>query len=157
DKLVAANIEDRELVRSFKRVLGASDFENALNRYPPPTVDPDRLFRLGDLVVLYLAYLLALVDATVPGATERSRGRFTRPGWIPDRIAAAHEIMTLLFNRAHMVHRVLGAALVDPEGLDYAAARAALDQACEDNSGFPGLDGGIYEASAVGLCHYSDA
>jgi molecular chaperone DnaK (HSP70) len=155
-KLVAADIEDRELVRSFKRVLGASDFDNALNRYPPAAVDPDRLFRLGDLIVLYLAYLLALVDATVPGATERSRVRFTRPGWIPDRIAAAHEVMTVMFNRAHMVHRLLGATLVDPEGVDYAAARAALDRAQEERLPFPGLDGGIYEASAVGLCHYSD-
>src|SRR5262249_42806271 len=35
-KLIAADIEDRELVRSFKRVLGANDFEDALNRYPRP-------------------------------------------------------------------------------------------------------------------------
>src|SRR5262249_49016402 len=38
-KLVAADIEDRELVRSFKRALGAKDFENALDRYPAPAVD----------------------------------------------------------------------------------------------------------------------
>ncbi len=156
ERLVAANLEDRELVRSFKRVLGAGDFDDALNRFPRASVDPDRLFRLGELIVLYLAYLLALVDATVAGAIERSRVRFTRPGWIPDRIAAAHEVMTLLFNQANFVHRTLGAALLDPDGVDYSVVRAALDRAREDHSAFASLDGGIYEASAVGLCHYSD-
>lgn len=156
-KLVAARVEDRELVRSFKRVLGANDFEDALNRYPRPSVDPDRLFRLRDLITLYLAYLLALVDATVAGATHRSRLRFTRPGWIPDRIAAAHEIMTALFNQAHVVHQILGDRLIAQDGLEYAVAREALDKASAAFAGFPALDGGIYEASAVGLCHYSDA
>ena len=156
-RLVAANVEDRELVRSFKRVLGADDPEDALNRFPRASVDPDRLFRLRDLITLYLAYLLALVDATVAGATSRSRVRFTRPGWIPDRIAAAHEMMTQLFNQAHVVHQILGERLLAEDGLDYAIAREALDRAQDDYTGFPGLDGGIYEASAVGLCHYSDA
>ena len=155
-RLVAADIEDRELVRSFKRVLGAGDYEDALNRFPRASVDPDRLFRLGDLIVLYLAYLLALVDATVVGALQRSRVRFTRPGWIPDRIAAAHEVMTTLFNQANVVHQTLGGALLDPEGVEYSVARAALDRARENHAAFSNLDGGIYEASAVGLCHYSD-
>lgn len=156
ERLVAANLEDRELVRSFKRVLGSGDFENALNRFPRASVDPDRLFRLGDLIVLYLAYLLALVDATVTGAIQRSRVRFTRPGWIPDRIAAAHEVMTLLFNQANIVHQVLGRTLLDPEGVEYSLVQQALERAREDHSAFSSLDGGIYEASAVGLCHYSD-
>jgi molecular chaperone DnaK (HSP70) len=161
-RLIAADIEERELVRSFKKVLGANDFEGALNLYPRATVDPDRLFRLRDLIVLYLAYLLALVDAAVAnsfgrnGAGSAPRLRFTRPGWIPDRIAAAHEAMTALFNEAHRVHQVLGTALVAPDGLDYAVARRALDAAQDNGTAFASLDGGIYEASAVGLCHYSD-
>src|SRR5262249_57310860 len=117
----------------FKRALGAANFENALNQYPRPSIDPDRAFRFGDLIVLYLAYLLALVDQTsaeafgVPDAMHRSRVRFTRPGWIPDRIAAAHEVMTLLFNKAYLVHQALGRALLAPEGLNYATAKQALD------------------------------
>ncbi|MBI3438534.1 MAG: rod shape-determining protein [Proteobacteria bacterium] len=156
-RLVAANVEDRELVRSFKRVLGANDPEDALNRFPRASVDPDRMFRLRELITLYLAYLLALVDTTIAGATSRSRLRFTRPGWIPDRIAAAHEVMTALFNQAHVVHQILGDRLLAPDGLEYAIARDALDRARDTYTGFPALDGGIYEASAVGLCHYSDA
>ena len=162
EKLIAARLEERELVRSFKTVLGADDFEGALNRYPRPTMDPDRMFRLRDLIILYLAYLLALVDASglqqfgVSGLTQRARLRFTRPGWLPDRIAAAHEIMTGLFSQAHLVNVKLGSALIDPAGLPYAAGRKALDEARADPAAFSSLDGGIYEASAVGICHYSD-
>ncbi len=162
-RLIAADIEDRELVRSFKKALGADDFAEALERFPRPSVDPDRLFKLSDLIVLYLAFLLALVEVTAaeafgdPRAIHMSRVRFTRPGWIPDRIAAAHEVMTRLFNQAHVVHQLLGNALLAENGVEYAMARAALDRAREERSPYPGLDGGIYEASAVGLCHYSDA
>ncbi len=163
-RLIAADLEERELVRSFKKALGANDFEDALNRYPRPSVDPDRIFTLGDLIVLYLAHLLALVEAAIAdgafgrtGSMQACRVRFTRPGWIPDRIAAAHEVMTQLFNRAHGVHRVLGNALLAPDGVEYAIARAALEKVSQGHTPFPGLDGGIYEASAVGLCHYSDA
>jgi molecular chaperone DnaK (HSP70) len=161
-RLIAANLEERELVRSFKTILGANDFEGALNFYPRPTVDPDRMFRLRDLIILYLAYLLALVDITaarslgVARFTERSRLRFTRPGWLPDRIAAAHEAMSALFSQAHLVHLQLGDALARPEGVPYAAARMALDKAQAQPAAFSRLDGGVYEASAVGLCYYSD-
>jgi molecular chaperone DnaK (HSP70) len=161
-RLIDAGFEERELVRSFKKVLGANDFEGALNLFPRPTVDPDRVFRLRDLIVLYLAYLLALVDVAVAesfgrtNAVSAPRLRFTRPGWIPDRIAAAHEAMTGLFNQANLVHQILGATLCAPGGVEYAVARRALDTARDNAGEFPSLDGGIYEASAVGLCHYSD-
>ncbi|MES1200123.1 MAG: rod shape-determining protein [Pseudomonadota bacterium] len=163
DRLLAANQDERELVRSFKTILGANDFEEALNFYPRPCVDPDRMFRLRDLLVLYLAYLLALVDIAAGAAFNRtgsvinsSRLRFSRPGWIPGRIAAAHEAMTSLFNEAHIVGRILGAKLLSPDGLPYHDARQALDYARAHPQPFANLDGGIYEASAVGVCHYSD-
>ena len=85
-RIIAANLEERELVRSFKTILGANDFEGALNFYPRPTVDPDRMFRLRDLIILFLAYLLALVDVSAArelGVREmvaNARLRFTRPG-----------------------------------------------------------------------------
>jgi MreB/Mbl protein len=161
-RLIAANLDERELVRSFKTILGGADFEGALNFYPRPTVDPDRMFRLRDLIILYLAYLLALVDISaaqsfgVARFTERARLRFTRPGWLPDRIAAAHEAMSGLFSQAHLVHLQLGDALARPDGVPYAMARQALDQARAHPSAYSRLDGGVYEASAVGLCYYSD-
>src|SRR5689334_2252518 len=36
-RLIDAGFEERELVRSFKKVLGANDFEGALNLFPRPT------------------------------------------------------------------------------------------------------------------------
>src|SRR5262249_9158908 len=110
ERLVGAHVDDRELVRSFQTILGAHPFREALKFYPRPSVDPDRVFRLRDLLVLYLAYLLALVDIAAASSFDRtgsvisaSRLRFSRPGWIPGRIAAAHEAMTSLFNQAAVV------------------------------------------------------
>ena len=64
--------------------------------------------------------------------------------------------MSTLFGQAHLVHQALGGALLDRAGVDYGAARAALDGASANRLAFANLDGGIYEASAVGLCHYND-
>jgi molecular chaperone DnaK (HSP70) len=163
NRLQASGQDDRELARSFKTILGANDFEEALKFYPRASVDPDRAFRLRDLIVLYLAYLLALVDAASTGmfgpgqcASHAARLRFSRPGWIPGRIAAAHETMHALFSEAHHVRALLGDALLSSDGVPYAAARDALDQARANATPFESLDGGIYEASAVGVCHFSD-
>jgi molecular chaperone DnaK (HSP70) len=162
-RLQASGQDDRELARSFKTILGTNDFEGALSFYPRACVDPDRAFRLRDLIVLYLAYLLALVDAAAAGmfregqqASSAARLRFSRPGWIPGRIAAAHEIMTTLFGEAHRVRDRLGDTLLAADGVSYAAAREALDNARASATPFESLDGGIYEASAVGVCHFSD-
>jgi molecular chaperone DnaK (HSP70) len=163
NRLQASGQDDRELARSFKTILGTNDFEEALRFYPRASVDPDRAFRLRDLIVLYLAYLLALVDVAAAGmlgegqqASSAARLRFSRPGWIPGRIAAAHEIMSALFSEAHRVRDRLGTSLVDADGVAYDAAREALDKARASAAPFEGLDGGIYEASAVGVCHFSD-
>ncbi len=163
-RLTAADQDDRELARSFKTVLGANDFEGALDFYPRACIDPDRVFRLRDIVVLYLAYLLALIDYAASRQLNRegdvvaaSRVCFSRPGWIPTRIAAAHEAMSGLFSQAHLVRARLGDALMAANGVAYADARAALDAAREEPALFQNLDGGIYEASAVGLCHFSDS
>jgi molecular chaperone DnaK (HSP70) len=163
NRLLATGQDERELARSFKTILGSSDFEEALKFYPRPCVDPDRNFRLRDLIVLYLAYLLALVDVATIGmfargepASQAARLRFSRPGWIPGRIAAAHEIMSALFSEAHRVRELLGDALVSADGVSYNDARRALELAHADVAPFEGLDGGIYEASAVGVCHFCD-
>jgi molecular chaperone DnaK (HSP70) len=163
DRLLASGQDDRELARSFKTILGTNDFEEALKFYPRACVDPDRQFRLRDLIVLYLAYLLALVDVATAAmftrgvsASSAARLRFSRPGWIPGRIAAAHEIMSALFSEAHNVRIALGETLTTSDGVPYATARAALDAARASGNDFETLDGGIYEASAVGVCHFCD-
>ncbi|MBY0564273.1 MAG: Hsp70 family protein [Hyphomonadaceae bacterium] len=161
--LTAADSNDRELARSFKTALGSTDFEGALEFFPRQSVDPDRLFRLRDIIVLYLAYLLALIDVAaaqalgVSAATASSRICFSRPGWLPSRYAASHEAMITLFSEAHVVCTALGDRLLAADGVPYAEARAALDAARESASVFNSLDGGVYEASAVGICHFADA
>jgi molecular chaperone DnaK (HSP70) len=163
ERLQESDQEHREMLRSFKTILGANDFEHALDFFTSPAIDPDSVFRLRDLIVLYLAYLLALVDAAamerVGGdcSSAKVRLRFSRPGWIPDRIALAHEAMMALFIEANGVRGLLGDALLAHEGVPYQAALGALAQARAAPRAFPSLDGGVYEASAVGLCHYSDA
>jgi molecular chaperone DnaK (HSP70) len=163
ERLIASGKDDREMARSFKTILGSSDFEGALDFYPRPSVDPDRAFRLRDLLVLYLAYLLTLVDQAsasiltrAGGGVDSARVRFSRPGWIPGRIAAAHEVMSTLFTQAHLARSALGPALISRDGASYAEARAALDAARHATTRYESLDGGIYEASAVGVCHFSD-
>jgi len=163
-RILEAEQDNRELARSFKTVLGAHNFEGALDFYPTKNVDPDRVFRLRDLIVLFLAYLLALIERAAArayayepgGVIEASRICFSRPGWIPSRVAATHDAMMHLFSQAHLVNAALGAMLLDLEGVEYSYARAALDGAAAAPSLFQNLDGGIYEASAVGLCHLSD-
>lgn len=161
--LAEADDGQRELARSFKAALGANDFEGALNFFPRPAIDPDRLFRLRDIIVLYLGYLLALVNVAagralgLAAATRSSRICFSRPGWIPARYAASHEAMIALFSEAHVVYEALGDQLLGSEGVSYGEARAALDAAHASAETLATLDGGVYEASAVGICHFADA
>jgi len=162
EHLAIVNDEKRELLRSFKMILGAADFERALDYLPPNSVDPDGAFRRRDLIVMYLAYLLSLIDvAAAPrinneGAMPAIRLRYSRPGWIPERTAAAHEAMTRLFVEANGVRDLIASKLLSRDGLSYDEAHAAIAKARAHPGAFPSLDGGVYEASAVGVCHYSD-
>jgi molecular chaperone DnaK (HSP70) len=154
---------DRDLARSLKMMLGAHSYQETLGYFPRTSVDPDRAFRIRELIVLYLAYLLRLTEIagakTIPDAAEREDAaiRFCRPGWLPERGAAAHETMGALFAQAQAINTAIGDRLVSAEGLDYASARAAIDAALSEQAPFARLDGGIYEASAVALCHFHDS
>lgn len=153
--------ERRELASSLKTMLGARSYQETLDYFPRRSVDPDRAFRVKELIILYLAYLLCLIDAAmaqIPGApkVEQCRMRFCRPGWLPDQMAAAHEFMQTLFEQAHAIRAECGALLLGAQGLDYAVARQALDRAQAPTESGIKLDGGIYEASAVALCYFED-
>jgi molecular chaperone DnaK (HSP70) len=163
ERLHAAANDKREMLQSFKTILGANDFENVLDMSPPRPVDPSGSFKWGDLIVLYLAYLLELIDRAAPeqvGALydpkSAVRLRYSRPGWIPKRAAAAHEAMGVLFGRAAGVRAQIGPQLLAAEGLTFQGARDALGQASAFAGATPNLDGGVYEASAVAACHFVD-
>ncbi|MBX9745774.1 MAG: rod shape-determining protein [Hyphomonadaceae bacterium] len=155
--------QGRELAQSLKMMLGAHSYQETLNYHPRSSVDPDRIFRVRELLVLYLGYLLGLVEKATAQtiSDERQRVtasiRFCRPGWLPDHVAAAHEVMVALFEQAHGVNQELGDQYGDKAGLSYEAARQALAAVLREGPRFPRLDGGIYEASAVALCHFNDA
>ncbi len=153
----------REMLQSFKTILGANDFETVLNNALPRPVDPAGVFKWGELIVLYLAYLLELIERAAP---EGARGlfdpksavrlRYSRPGWIPKRAAAAHEAMAMLFGMAASVREHVGADLLARDGLDYRRATDALARIRGHSATSPNLDGGVYEASAVAACHFID-
>lgn len=160
-RLAGSNREQREMAASLKSMLGARSYQETLDYYPRRSVDPAQTFRVRELIILYLAYLLTLIDAALaqsPGAppAEHCKIRFCRPGWLPDFIAAAHEVMVSLFERAFAVKAFCGAQLLEAQGISYEMARKALDQAHSERATHHNLDGGVYEASAVALCYFED-
>ena len=52
----------RSALKSFKTLLSVSDLDRALNTNAPGSIDPHRIFQMRDLIVIYLAYLLASID-----------------------------------------------------------------------------------------------
>ncbi len=150
----------REMLQSFKTILGAHDFEAALDHFPSRLVDPDSAFTWRGLIVLYLAYLLEVVDRARPAEVgdlanleAGAQLRYTRPGWMQAQAEAAHKTMVQLFDAAAQVRAMLGEHLLSGEGVAFEVARAALGAIRE---GEPALsvEGGIYEASAVAACHF---
>jgi molecular chaperone DnaK (HSP70) len=163
EHFMTAGDASREMLQSFKMVLGAYDFEDVLDWRLPKAIDPDRGFTRGDLMVVYLAYLLELIERAAPeeigslfDASSAARLRYSRPGWIPSRAEAAYTAMERLFQIAARVRLQLGDELLSPEGVSFTHARDALSKAIASNDHFPGFDGAIYEASAVAACYFID-
>ncbi|MBL8552335.1 MAG: rod shape-determining protein [Hyphomonadaceae bacterium] len=159
--LVASGDEKRQALQSFKTILGAEDFERAIDLMPLRSVDPSGTFKMGELIVLYLAYLLELMRQSAPsrlgplfGPSSRVRLRYSRPGWIPRRATQAHHVMEQLFGLAADVRADVEGQLLAPDGLPFHKAKDALARGSQGR--LPNLDGGVYEASAVAACHYVD-
>ncbi|HVZ99807.1 MAG TPA: hypothetical protein VG841_05790 [Caulobacterales bacterium] len=153
----------REMLQSFKMVLGAYDFEDALDWRLQRTIDPEAEFRRGDLIAIYLAYLLELIEHAAPsemgsvfGADATTKLRYSRPAWLPNRAAAAYAAMEKLFQTAWSIRRELGHELLAPDGLGTVRAHDVLSRAVVDETPFANLDGAIYEAGAVAACHFVD-
>jgi molecular chaperone DnaK (HSP70) len=163
--LLEARDEQREMLQSFKLALGVRDFEQALDLRLTRQIDPSGEFRRGDLIAIYLAYLLELIERAAPpdfgpmfGDSSKVRLRYSRPGWIPSRAAAAHAAMEKLFRIAAHVRLDIGPQLLSSEGLPTNVVKAALSRALSSamvrDFPFAALDGSIYEASAVAACHF---
>lgn len=125
--------EKRQALRSFKTVLSVPDLERVLETQAPLSIDPHRLFRQRDLIVLFLAYLtraldnaLAL-DPVLAGATLRRR--YTLPAWKGH--LQTHKQITMLFAAAARVGADLGDGLFDPAGLPLSVGLNAVRQVAQ--------------------------
>lgn len=143
----------RAALRSFKTLLGVSDLDRVLNTNAPTTIDPHRVFQMRDLVVLYLAYLLAAVESAVSRDPEL-RGaagialRYAAPAWRAGDAAGAHALVVRLFGEAEAVRAAFGSkALLSPLGLAIKAVTDILPPA--QTAPHPIAMGLVFEATAA--------
>ncbi len=142
----------RAALRSFKTLLSVSDLERALNTNAPATIDPHRIFQMRDLIVLYLAYLLAAIDRAIQADPILARGgsfsrRYAAPAWRSGDSAGMHNVIVRLFGEAEAFRAVAGKRLLSPDGISLRSISDALPKAAEQAQP---LDMGlIYEATAA--------
>lgn len=141
---------------SFKTFLAARDLNDTLTSRLLRTIDITGRFQQRDALVLYTAYLTRLVERAVlrdqrlhPRLLTRPR-RFAYPRWRPG--SAANVYLAGVFDQAAAIAAALGDALLDPAGVDLAAARAALD-AARTQPGDGLIEGAVFEARAAAECH----
>jgi molecular chaperone DnaK (HSP70) len=150
----AANARPKRMaLKSFKTLLSVSDLDRALNTGVPASIDPHRIFTMGDLISLYLAYLGATIergvaaDAMVSGERVFER-RYAAPAWRSGDSAGLHGLVSRLFGQSEALRVVRGLDFLAPEGISIDAARSAIDAA---RSGFPAANLGlVFEATAAG-------
>ncbi len=142
----------RAALRSFKTLLSVSDLDRALNTNAPATIDPHRIFQMRDLIVLYLAYLLASIERAIQADPTLAQGgtftrRYAAPAWRGGDSAGMHDIIVRLFGEAEAFRAVVGKRILAPDGLSLRAVSEALPKAMERAEALEmGL---IFEATAA--------
>lgn len=142
----------RAALRSFKTLLSVSDLDRALNTNAPASIDPHRVFQMRDLIVLYLAYLLASIDRAVLADPVLSQGgafsrRYAAPAWRSSDSAGMHHVILRLFGEADAFRAAAGKRLLSPDGLALRAVSDLLPKAMENAHALEmGL---IFEATAA--------
>jgi molecular chaperone DnaK (HSP70) len=147
----------RAALRSFKTLLGVSDLERALNTGVPASIDPPRLFSMGDLIMLYLAYFNAAIERAVAAdpllaAVRGFDRRYAAPAWRTGDSAGLHGVVMRLFGQAEALQDALQDALgptaLSSDGIAIEQAREALSTArASTRLSSMGL---IFEATAAG-------
>jgi len=144
--------QKRAALRSFKTLLSVSDLDRALNTNAPLTIDPHRVFQMRDLIVLYLAYLLASIDRAIVADPSLAQGatfsrRYAAPAWRSGDSAGMHDVVVRLFGEAEAFRAIVGKRILSPEGLSLRTISDALPKAMEQAEALEmGL---IYEATAA--------
>lgn len=122
--------QKRRALRSFKTLLSVSDLDRALNTGAPASVDPYRVFAMRDLVVLYLAYLLAAVERAVQTDPVLSsvpiERRYAAPAWRDGDSGGLHGAILRLFGEAEAFRAAVGDRMLAPQGLSIKTIGEAL-------------------------------
>jgi hypothetical protein len=119
----------RQALRSFKTLLSVSDLDRALNTGAPASIDPHRIFPMRDLVVLYLAYLLAATDRAVRAKARKSSS------------SACSRVFLLSASRARSHSSSASASA--PSASVHAASASALTSRPAERFEVGRLDGGM--------------
>ncbi|MDZ4760941.1 MAG: hypothetical protein SGJ21_07710 [Alphaproteobacteria bacterium] len=158
DRVQRSTVGKREALQSFKLLLGTNDLEAFLPTRPSRRIDPEGVFSYRDLIVLYLAYFLALIDhafredIVIDGGSAEV-WRYTRPGWFTDRTQNDHALTVDLFERAEAVRLALPDKFwLSP--LSYEAAQTAL--LAPSSAERLNIEAGVFEASAAAAAYLPD-
>ena len=144
--------QKRAALRSFKTLLSVSDLDRALNTNAPATIDPHRVFQMRDLIVLYLAYLLASIERAIGVDPILAQGgafsrRYAAPAWRGGDSAGMHDVIVRLFGEAEAFRTVVGKRILSPDGLSLRTISDTLPKAMAQAETLEmGL---IYEATAA--------
>jgi hypothetical protein len=154
----AAAGEGREALLSVKNVLSAHDLQSSLAMATPPRIDPTQSFLWRDLLVFFLAWLLARInhavdaDESLQFAGRRPPIRYTRPGWRLAAVAEHHRIVSRLFDEADHIAASIGDMLLHPDGVPIEIAADALSAARQADAPSR-VEACVFEAVAAALCH----
>lgn len=142
----------RAALKSFKTLLSVSDLDRALNTSVPASLDPHRLFSMGDLITLYLAYLGASIDRAIAADPVLERfaaldRRYAAPAWRGGDSAGLHGVVMGVFGQAEAAGDLLGEEVLAVEGISIQRAKDAVAKArATERVAEMGL---IYEATAA--------
>lgn len=142
----------RMALRSFKTLLSVSDLDRALKTKAPTAIDPHRMFNMGDLIVLYLAFLSAAIARAKAADPELAsehfaNRRYAAPAWRSGDSAGLHKSIVALFSEAEALAAEAGERLLAPEGIEIASVESLLSAA--RSAPRPLQMGLIFEASAA--------
>jgi hypothetical protein len=152
--------KDRQAFTSFKTLLAARDLARALEARAQKRVDPQRRFKLRDLLVLYFAFLLLRVErgrradpaiASIPTA----RLRYTHPAWGGAEDEDRHRYIPRLIDEGGHVAQLIGPQIESDAGLSVDVALEALGRAATASLQSR-IEGVVYEAAAVAACRLAD-
>lgn len=157
DRAQRSNVGKREALQSFKLLLGTNDLEAFLPSKPSRRIDPDGAFNYHELISLFLAYFLGLIESTLKedprfGDEDRVVWRYTRPGWFSDRTERDHRQTVQLFRRgAGLLAELPPRFWTTP--LSYATLRAALNK---NASAAIEVEAGVFEATSALAAYLPD-